>query len=84
VSWNPLVKSNANAVMTTMIMRNKLMFTGPDSCSRGIRLSNRELGKSQVDRESSLDVTFQLTGRSPRFTSGVSAQRMVARNLDED
>ena len=28
VSWNPLVKSNASAVMTTMIMRNKLMFTG--------------------------------------------------------
>ena len=28
VSWNPLVKSNASAVMTTMIKRNKLMFTG--------------------------------------------------------
>ncbi len=84
VSWKPLVKSNASAVITTMIKRNKLMFTGPDSRSRYIQLSNREVRKMQVDRESSPDVTFQLTCRSPRFTAGVSAQWVVSRNLDED
>ena len=35
-------------------------------------------------RDSSPDVTCQLTGRSLLFISAVAAQRVVARDLDED
>ena len=33
VSWKPLVKSKASAVITTIMRRNKSMFTAPDSRS---------------------------------------------------
>ena len=57
VSWKPLVKSNASAVMTTMIKRNKLMFTGLILVVGIFALSNREAGESQVYGDSSPDVT---------------------------
>ena len=65
VSWKPLVKSNASAVITTMIKRNKSMFTAPDSRSRGIKLSNAEVAETQVYRDSSPDVSFSVNQPFP-------------------
>ncbi|CAM3411046.1 hypothetical protein MYIN104542_29370 [Mycobacterium intermedium] len=56
VSWKPLVKSKASAVITTMIKRNRSMLTGPDSCGRSIPLSNAQMGEMQEYFEWSLDV----------------------------
>ena len=84
VSWKPLVKSKASAVITTMIRRNKSMFTAPDSRSRGLKLSNAEIAETQVYLDLSSNVGFSLTGRSPGIAAGIAAQRVVPRDLDEN
>src|ERR1700744_844141 len=84
VSWKPLVKSNASAVITTMIKRNRSMFTGPDSDGRGIKLSNGRLGQMQEYRQPSPDVTHQLTEVRLLFTSGIATKWVVRGDVDED
>jgi hypothetical protein len=51
------VKSKASAVITTIMRRNKSMFTAPDSGSWGIKLSNAGMAETQVYLDSSLNVS---------------------------